>query len=210
MTRLGGQAEDGEVTSSEAGTGSNGCGPGCACTAQAENRRVKALVGTAVLCAAVGILGYRVFAARQAAATAGPADFGAAVAFGEMAGRPLDAVSDLNRFAMDMDAVFVIVPDRKGQAIAKPSQEAVLSAHRLLTGKGLKVGLFTLKASSADYRGIASQVPVPAILVIAKGRGMSVVTGEATQDKVLQAFVSSSRASSCAPGTPGCAPGACR
>jgi len=187
------------------------CGPGCDCGAPSRTKRVRTAVGLAVLCAVVAILGYKVFAARKAAATGGPASYEMAVAFGGASGRNLDAVSDLNRFATDQDAVFVFVPNRKGENISQASKTAVLAAHKLLAGRGVKVGLFTLKASSPDYGGISSQIPVPALLVMSKGRGMSVVTGEATEEKILQAYVASSRASACGPGgAAGCAPGACR
>jgi hypothetical protein len=167
-------------------------------------------VSIAVLVAVVGILAYKAYAVRRAAEIGGGAGFESAVAFGSASGGSLDAFADLNRYAMDQDAVFVFVPDRRGAGISEASKSAVLSSQRTLKGKGIKVGVFTLKSTSPDYGGISAQVPVPALLVVSKGKGMAVVSGEATEDKILQAFVASSRASSCGPGAAGCAPGACR
>jgi len=188
-----------------------GCGPGCNCGASSGSGRSQKVIGIAVMAAVVGILAYKAFAVRRAASAGGGADYGMAVAFGSASGGSIDAFADLNRFAMDQDAVFVFVPDQRGANISEASKAAVLAAQKMLSGKGIKVGLFALKKSSADYKGISSQIPVPALLVVSKGKGMAVVSGEATMDKILQAYVSSARASSCGPGgAAGCAPGACR
>lgn len=184
------------------------CGPGCDCNAPARGGRHKMPISLAVMAAVVGILAYKWFAARQANAGYAAASFEMAASFGAASDKSLDSFGDLNRFAMDQDAVFVFVPNRKGENISDKSKEAVLSAHKILAGKGTKVGLFTLKKSSPDYKGVSAQIPVPAVLVIGKGRGMAVVSGEATEDRVLQAFVESSRAGSCGPAS--CAPGACQ
>jgi len=200
----------GEVPAKPDDSPSSACGPGCKCGAAPMDKRRKMAVSIVVMCAVMGVLAYKVYAARRAAVASGPANYEMAVAFGSASGQNLDAVSDLNRFATDQDAVFVFVPSKNGENISETSKAAVLSAHKLLVGQGAKVGLYTLKNTSPDYRGISAQVPVPALLVLSKGKGMSVVTGEATTEKVLQAFVASSRASSCGTGGgAGCAPGAC-
>lgn len=189
----------------------DGCGPGCNCGAPAKSSRPKMLISITVAAAIVGILAYKAYAFKRAGEIGGMAGYEMAAAFGSSSGGNLDSFGDLNRFAMDQDAVFVFVPDGKGGNISEASKAAVLSAHKVLIGKGTRVGLFTLKTSSPDYKGISAQIPVPAVLVVSKGRGMSVVSGEATEEKVLQAYVASSRASSCGPsGAAGCAPGACQ
>jgi len=188
----------------------SGCGPGCDCNAPAQRNRPKTFVSVVVLAVVVGILAYKMFFTKQADATSGIASFEMAASFGSSSGQNLDSFGDLNRFAMDQDAVFVFVPNKRGEDISDRSKTAVLSAQKTLGSKGTKVGLFTLKTSSPDYAGISSQVKVPAVLVVVKGKGMSVVSGEASESGILQAFVASSRASgcggaaSCAPGAPGC------
>jgi len=187
------------------------CGPGCNCGAPAKGGRLKMVISIVVMAAVAAILAYKAFAIRRAGATGGAANYEMAVAFGSASQGSLDSFGDLNRYAMDKDAVFVFVPGKKGGNMSKASETAVLSAHKVLIKKGIKVGLFALKNSSPDYKGISSQIPVPAVLVVSKGRGMAVVSGEATEDKILQAYVTSSRASSCGTGgAAGCALGACR
>jgi hypothetical protein len=41
---------------------------------------------------------------------------------------------------------------------------------------------------------------LPGILVMSKGRGMGAVSGEITEEKLLQAYVASSRAGGCCSG----------
>jgi len=185
------------------------CGPGCNCGAPSGGGRLKTVVSIAVAVAVVGILAYKAYAVKRAAAFDGVVNYEMAVAFGSASQGSLDSFADLNRYAMDQDAVFVFLPDPGGRSITKTSEAAVLSVQKLLNGKGIKVGLFTLKNSSPDYKGISAQIPVPAVLVVSKGKGMGVVSGEATENNLLQAFVASSRASSCGPGgAASCAPGA--
>ena len=186
------------------------CGPGCSCGATARKDRLPRIVSFVVLAAVAGILVYKVAGAKQAdSMVAGESGYESAVDFGSSSGGNLGAVNDLNRYAMNQDAVFIYVPDKGGRNISKASKEAVLSANKVLAGKGTKVGFFTLKTSSPDFKAISSQITVPAVLVVSKGKGMAVVSGEATVNKILQAFVESSRASSCGPGgAASCAPGA--
>jgi hypothetical protein len=81
------------------------------------------------------------------------------------------------------------------------------AAARTIEAKGIKCGLFTLKAGSADYDQIAKQMSVPGVLALVKGRGMSAVSGEVTEAKLLQGYVAASSASKCGPGAgAGCCP----
>jgi len=63
------------------------------------------------------------------------------------------------------------------------------SAARAIEAKGMKCGLFTLKPGCADYEQIAKQMSVPGVLALVKGRGMSAVSGEVTEAKLLQGYV---------------------
>ena len=72
---------------------------------------------------------------------------------------------------------------------------------------GLKCGLFTLKAGSRDYDQIAAQMSVPGVLAMVKGRGMSAVSGDITEAKLVQGFVAASSAGGCGPSAgAGCCP----
>ena len=78
---------------------------------------------------------------------------------------------------------------------------------RLLEGKGTKCALFTLKPGSADYDKIGKQMSVPGVVALVEGRGMSAVSGEITEAKLVQGFVAASSAGGCGPGAgAGCCP----
>ena len=71
----------------------------------------------------------------------------------------------------------------------------------------MKCGLFTLKPGSPDYEQIAKQMTVPGVLALVKGGGMSAVSGEVTEAKLLQGYVAAGSAGACGPGaSPGCCP----
>ena len=80
---------------------------------------------------------------------------------------------------------------------------------RTIATQGQKVSLFTLKTDSADYKQIATQVSVPGIIVMVKGRGMSAVSGDITETKLVQGFVAASSAASCGTAGGGCGPSGC-
>jgi hypothetical protein len=81
------------------------------------------------------------------------------------------------------------------------------AAARLIEGKGIKCGLFTLKAGSADYDKVAKQMAMPGVVALVKGRGMSAVSGEITEVKLVQGYVAASSAGGCGPGAgAGCCP----
>jgi hypothetical protein len=123
-------------------------------------------------------------------------------------GKYLESLAELNKVAMDQDAVFIFIPTNKDEPASEATRAAVLSAHKTLGSKNIKVGLYTLKTTSPQYASLAPQVQAPAILVACKGRGMGAVNGEVTETKLLQVYVASSRAGGCGPS--GCAPGACQ
>jgi hypothetical protein len=74
-----------------------------------------------------------------------------------------------------------------------------------------KVGVFTLKTDSRDYAQVALQIAVPGTIAMVKGRGMAPVSGEITEAKLVQAFVSASSAGGgCGPSSGGCGPSGCK
>jgi hypothetical protein len=80
-------------------------------------------------------------------------------------------------------------------------------AARMIEAQGKKIALFTLQPGSRDYDQIAAQMPVPGVLTIVKGRGMSAVSGEITETKLVQGFVAASSAGGCGPSAgAGCCP----
>lgn len=122
----------------------------------------------------------------------------------------LDSLASLNKVAVNQDAVFVFIPAKGNDIVSKETIDAIASAEKKVKATGAKVGLYTLQSGSQEYANIATQLPLPGMLVLSKGRGMGAVSGEITETKILQAYVASSQAgcgpSGCGPSSSGCAP----
>ena len=197
------------------------CGPGCGCHVNTTPGKRRWVIGAIVLVAA-GVMVVRAMiktdggsASTSPTAFANPlasqtaAGSGAATsAAGTSVGTTIGAFSELNAAAAKTDAVFVFVPGKDGTSANIPSTP-MRDAARVLESKGLKCGLCTLKAGSGDYAQIAAQMPVPGVLAMARGRGMSAITGDITTARLVQGFVAACspggcKAGSCSPGAPGC------
>ena len=184
------------------------CGPGCGCHTAGPSSRIRRTVGVIVLVAA-GVLVARAivkssgtstdsttrgFAALPALArTPPPAKEASTV------GAEIGALSELNTVATNTDAVFVFLPGTNA-ASGKATTAQIQAAARTIESRGSKVGLFTLKTGSPEYNRLAAQMGVPGVLAMVKGRGMSAVSGEITETKLVQAFVGASSAGGCCGG----------
>ena len=113
-------------------------------------------------------------------------------------GTTLGAFAELNTAGAKTDAVFVFLPGKDGKAVNAPSKMMMEAARLIETKAGKKCGLFTLKAGSQDYDQVAGQVSLPAVLAMVKGGGMSAVSGDITESKLVQSFVAASQSGSCA------------
>ena len=116
-------------------------------------------------------------------------------------GEILDSMNSLNKVALKQDAVFIYIPDMGKGTLKKETEKAIKSAEKQLKSKGIRLGIYTLKVGSSDYSSIKAQLPLPAMLVLTKGKGMGTVTGDITETKILQAYVASTRG-----GGGGCCP----
>jgi cytochrome c biogenesis protein CcdA len=210
------------------------CGPGCDCKKPSGNTKVKAAVCLVVLLAVCGIFVYKTTGAKQQSIpvvteTAFVAPVVAAneqkaevptiekqepavnpVEDEKIVGVSLDSLAALNKVAMSQDAVFIFVTTKGLNIANKEDVDAIASARKKIESTGVKIGLYTLQSSSTDYANIASQVTPPCMLVMSKGKGAGSVSGGITEDKILQAYVASSRAGACGPsgcGPSGCGPG---
>ena len=114
-------------------------------------------------------------------------------------GVTLDSLGDLGEVAEEQDAVFIFIPGREDDPAENPPVAAALAAQKTLERNKVALGLYTLPRESSDYAEIAEQVGAPAVLVARKGMGMNAVTGKATEQKLLQAFVAASAAGCCGP-----------
>ena len=122
-------------------------------------------------------------------------------------GKPLNSLASLNQVAVDTDAVFIFLAAEDKQQMQPVTSEIEAAARKIQTN-GTRITAFTLGKSAPEYAQLAKQFPVPCVLAMVKGRGMSGVTGEINEAKLLQAFVTASRAtSSCCP--PGADPSVC-
>jgi hypothetical protein len=124
-----------------------------------------------------------------------------------VAEKEIGALSELNVVAANMDAVFVFLPG-KGKTDSKASTSQIRDAARKIESQARnKIGIFTLKTNSPNYEQIAAQLSLPGVLAMVKGRGMAPVTGEITETKLVQAYVSASSAGGCGPSAgAGCCP----
>lgn len=202
------------------------CGSGCDCHSSGPSSRCRWIVGVIVLVAA-GVLVARAMVKNDGVpADAGASEFVAVTSpavpnpptsEATLAIREIAAISDLNTLAMDTDAVFVYLPGKEETDGTAPTA-AIQSATQTIESKaGQKVGVFALKVDAPEYAVLAEQGAVPGVLAMVKGRGMSAVSGEITEAKLVQAFVGASSsgggcggATGCGPAAAGCSPAAPR
>ncbi len=199
------------------------CGARCACHTPASPGRLRGVLGILILLVAATLVSRAVMknngastdpaadafptlAPTATADTQAPASPVAAVtARGTSVGASIASLSDLNKIAAAHDAVFVYLPAQDGASGNSPEASMKSAANRI-NSQGHKVALFTLETGSRDYAQLAAQMSVPGVLALVKGRGMSAVTGEITETKLIQGFVAAGSAA-CGPG--GCGPTGC-
>lgn len=199
------------------------CAPGCNCGKPSGNKKLKAVICLIVLLVICGIFVYKAKTAKQTAPVNTETAFTAPIANQangqepaiksvedkKMVGEFLDSLASLNKVVVNRDAVFVFVPVYGNDMVSKETIEAIASAEQKLKSSGIRVGLYTLWFSSPsnEYANLAAQLTLPSMLVMSKGRGAGAVSGEITEEKLLQAYVASSRAGGCCPsgsGSAGC------
>ena len=122
-------------------------------------------------------------------------------------GPELDSLASLNQVAASSDAVFVFLAADDQQANQTVTKEIDAAAKKIQAG-GVLVSAFRLNKGAQNYAQVASQLSLPCVLAMVKGRGVSGVSGQITETKLIQAFVAASRpASGCGPS--GCGPVGC-
>ena len=117
-------------------------------------------------------------------------------------GKPLDSLASLNKVAAETDAVFIVL-SAEGKLKMEPITKEIEAAAKKIQAGGKRICAFTLKKDAPNYARLAKQFSIPCVVAMVKGRGLSGVSGEITEKKLLQAFVMASRPQS------GCGPGAC-
>ncbi len=124
-------------------------------------------------------------------------------------GETIQGLGDLNSKATDKDGVFVFLAG-KDAAKARAAAAVVEKAATTIGASGVKVGVFTVGEGSPEYANLATQVPPPGVIAMAKGRGASVVSGEITEAKLMQAFVAASSGGGCGSAGGGCGSAGCK
>jgi hypothetical protein len=119
----------------------------------------------------------------------------------------LASLSSLNQVASGADAVFVLLGSQSQQnnkGIAREMESALAK----IKANGTRVSTFWLQDSAPEYANLATQMTFPCVMAMVKGGGMSVVSDQISEAKLVQAFVTASRpSSSCGPA--GCGPAGC-
>jgi len=114
-------------------------------------------------------------------------------------GAELDSLASLNKVATSSDAVFVFLAADDQQANQTVTKE-IDAAAKKIQASGVLVSAFRLNKGAQNYAEVASQLSIPCVLAMVKGRGVSGVSGPITETKLIQAFVAASRpASGCCP-----------
>ena len=111
----------------------------------------------------------------------------------------LDSLASLNKVATDADGVFVLLAAEDQQGSQTITKEIEVAAKKIQSN-GSRICAFRLKKDAPDYAQLAKQFSVPCVLAMVKGCGMSAVSGEINEAKLVGAFVTASRPSS------GCCP----
>jgi len=125
-------------------------------------------------------------------------------------GPELSSLASLNKVAANFDAVFILLGGEDQLKMQQVTKEVEAAAKTIQSG-GSRISAFTLKKDAPDYRRLAKQFSIPCAVAMVKGGGASGISGEITETKLIQAFVTASRSGSgCCPGgggTSGCGPG---
>jgi len=121
-------------------------------------------------------------------------------------GQDLNSLASLNKVAADSDAVFVLLAGEDQQS-SQPMIKQIEAAAKTIRSNGTRISAFRLKENAPRFGQLAKQFSVPSVLAMVRGRGMSGVSGEITEAKLIQAFVTASRPRrGCCSGGKSCGP----
>ncbi len=119
-------------------------------------------------------------------------------------GTNIKALAELGNLAAEMNAVMVFLPPRGGEP-APSVLVAINGARKTLEGRfDIKIGLFTLPPGGRDYEEFAPKTSGPAVVAIVKTGVKRVISGELTEEKIMDGFMGAVAAGGCCPlGYPG-------
>ncbi|MDR3553366.1 MAG: hypothetical protein P4L55_01295 [Syntrophobacteraceae bacterium] len=175
------------------------CGPGCHCSATGRASRRKLIIFCLVMVTAAAVaLSHGLTLKAQAQIAQGQKGFAAMASATEKTGPwdvPLNNLAALDTIAAGKNVVFLYLP-AKGRRPAESVEEQIENAaSKAESSRGLKAAFYSLDTGSQDYSRLTGKTPAPCVLVLVRGAGMSPVTGNISEGKLLQAVVVASRAS---------------
>lgn len=156
------------------------CGPDCDCHKSALSDNAKKILFIAVIVVMLAIIVFKL----------SPKAYSGEITY--------PAISSYSQVKPSQEVTFVYVP-AKNSKISSKTQSAIQSAKKTLEAKNIKVELYTLNTSSADY---AAQTKTPAVTVIYKGKDKKTVSGDIDTTKLLQAYIAATLAGGCGANCP--------
>lgn len=156
------------------------CGPDCDCHKSALSNTAKKAIFILVILAMIAIVAVKVSPKAHAA------------------GLAYSVINSFNEIKPEQKVAFVYIPT-KDRKISNKTRFAILSAKQALEAKNIKVDLYALNPSSAEYE---SQAKKPAVVVIYKGKGRSTVTDNINTTRLLQAYMTASLSGGCGANCP--------
>lgn len=156
------------------------CGPDCDCHKSALSNTAKKVLFILVVLAMLAIIAFKMAPRAHSAEITYP------------------TISSYSQVKTSQEVAFVYVPAKNGK-ISSKTQSAMVSAKQALEAKNIKVDLYTLNTSSADY---SAQTKTPAVVVIYKGKDKKTVSGDVNTTKLLQAYMASTLAGGCGANCP--------
>lgn len=155
------------------------CGPDCDCHKSALSGKAKKLIFIAVILAMLAIIAFKLSPKAHSAELTYP------------------VINSYSQVKPSQEVVFVYVPAKNGK-ISNKTHSAIQSTKQILEAKNIKVDLYTLNPSSADYLAQTA----PAVVVIYKGKDKKIVTGDINTTKLLQAYIATTLAGGCGANCP--------
>lgn len=117
----------------------------------------------------------------------------------------LNWVKDISQKFFNSDFIFVILP---GSADAtKTLDQTVAGTLEKIRGDGAVADVYTLSPQDPEFQVTADRLKItkfPAILLFASTGNGAIITGDITETKLLQAYLTVQQA--CIPGNSGCCP----
>lgn len=156
------------------------CGPDCDCHKSALSDKAKKILFIAVILVMLAIIAFKMAPKAHSAEATYP------------------VISSFNQVKPSQEVAFVYVPSKNGK-MSNKIKSAIQSAKQTLEAKNIKVDLYTLNTSAADY---STQSKTPAVIVIYKGKDKKTVSGDISTTRLLQAYMAATLSGGCGANCP--------